>query len=102
MVVREEDSVNFTCFAIGFPPPDITWVDANNNTLSIETEDRITIDTPEPYRHISGYFYSTSRLEISSSRRTDLGDEYSCVASNIIQSEPVNQRRVFTLTVTCK
>ena len=104
MVAREETSVNFTCTAVGFPPPDITWVDANNNVLNTGLEDRITIHSLEPYFRPDGLSMSTSVLELSKIRslRVHSGNDYSCVASNSIQNKTLGKRRVFTLTVTCK
>ena len=92
-IVREGNTITFTCEALGYPPPTITWSRANE-ILS----DRLSVSDNVSVLTGNGNVTRVSvNMTITAAYREDTGD-YICTANNNIGSEDRN----FSLIVQCK
>ena len=75
--VSSGDTVLFSCVALGYPPPSISWVKGNGTFLS--NSSRITIENTTIVQ--DGVIFIHSILEICSVEVED-EDYYTCFANN--------------------
>ena len=93
MIVREGNTMTFTCEALGYPPPTIVW-SRTNGTLNERVSVSNNVSVPTGYGNITRV---SVNLTITNSSREDTG-VYMCSASNEIGSDDRN----VNITVQCK
>ena len=95
VTVNDTDSVDLLCSARGSPVPSFTWfVGEEEASLNM-------VSTSDPSGDAPDFIYINSTLNITSVTPDD-SNIYTCVASNSLYGEQVNDSHQYTLIVNCK
>ena len=95
VTVNDTDPVDLLCSARGSPVPSFTWY------IGEEEASLNMVSTSDPSGDAPDFIYVNSTLTISSVTPDD-SNIYTCVASNSLYGEQVNDSQQYTLIVNCK
>jgi len=92
---REGDSITITCTATGVPVPSVKWTRADGSSLTDDSRYVIS-DTSSPMV-VNGVYQVTRDINIMNIVRADIGVQYGCVVTNVVDTVQSN----ITITVLC-
>ena len=93
--VSEGDSVTITCTATGVPVPSVNWSRADGSSL---TDSRYVISDTSSSMVVNDVYQVTRDLTIMNIVRADIGVEYSCTVTNVVDTVQSN----VSIIVLCK
>ena len=93
--VSEGDSVTITCTATGVPVPSVNWSRADGSSL---TDSRYVISDTSPPMVVNEVYQVTRNLTIMNIVRADIGVEYGCTVTNVVDTVQSN----VSIIVLCK
>ena len=93
--VSEGDNVTITCIATGVPVPSVNWSRADGSSL---TDSRYIISDTSSSMVINDVYQVTRDLTIMNIVRADIGVEYSCTVTNVVDTVQSN----VSIIVLCK
>ena len=93
--VSEEESITITCTASGVPVPSVNWNRADGSSL---TDSRYVISDTSSAMIINDVYQVTRNLTIMNIVREDIGMEYGCIVTNVVDTVQSN----VSITVLCK
>ena len=93
--VSEGESITITCIATAVPAPSVNWSRANGSSL---TDSRYVIDDTSSPMVVNDVYQVTRNLTIMNIVREDIGVEYGCTVTNIVDTVQSN----VSITVLCK
>ena len=85
--VSEGDSVTITCTATGVPVPSVNWSRADGSSL---TDSRYVISDTSSSMVVNDVYQVTRNLTIMNIVREDIGVEYSCTVTNVVDTVQSN------------
>ena len=93
--VSEGESVTITCTATGVPVPSVNWSRADGSSL---TNSRYVISNTSSSMVVNDVYQVTRNLTIMNIVRRDIGVEYGCTVTNVVDTVQSN----VSTTVLCK
>ena len=93
--VSEGESVTITCTATGVPVPSVNWSRADGSSL---TDSRYVISDTSSSMVVNDVYQVTRNLTIMNIVRGDIGVEYGCTVTNVVDTVQSN----VSITVLCK
>ena len=93
--VSEGDSITITCTATGVPVPSVNWSRADGSSL---TDSRYVISDTSSSMVVNDVYQITRDLTIMNIVRADIGVEYSCTVTNVVDTVQSN----VSIIVLCK
>ena len=93
--VSKGDSVTITCTATGVPVPSVNWSRADGSSL---TDSRYVISDTSSPMVVNEVYQVTRNLTIMNIVRADIGVEYGCTVTNVVDTVQSN----VSITVLCK
>ena len=93
--VSERDSVTITCIATGVPVPSVYWSRADGSSL---TDSRYVISDTSSSIVVNDVYQVTRNLTIMNNVREDIGVEYGCTVTNVVDTVQSNA----SIIVLCK
>ena len=93
--VSEGESVTITCTATGVPVPSVEWSRADGSSL---TDSRYVISDTSSSMVVNDVYQFTRNLTIMNIVRGDIGVEYGCTITNVVDTVQSN----VSITVLCK
>ena len=91
----EGESITITCTATGVPVPSVTWSRADGSSL---TDSRYVISDTSSSMIVNDVYQVTRNLTIMNIVREDIGVEYGCTVTNVVDTVQSN----VNITVLCK
>ena len=91
----EGESITITCTATGVPVPSVTWSRADGSSL---TDSRYVISDSSSSMIVSEVYRVTRNLTIMNIVREDIGVEYICTVTNVVDTVQSN----VSITVLCE
>ena len=82
--VSEGDSITITCTATGVPVPSVHWSRADGSSL---TDSRYVISDTSSSMVVNDVYQVTRNLTIMNIVRADIGVEYSCTVTNVVDTD---------------
>ena len=95
VIVSEGESVTITCTATGVPVPSVEWSRADGSSL---TDRRYVISDTSSSMVVNDVYQVTRDLTIMNIVRGDIGVEYGCTVTNVVDTIQSN----VSITVLCK
>ena len=93
--VSEGESITITCTATGVPVPLVNWSRTNGSSL---TDSRYVISDTSSSMIVNDVYQVTRNLTIMNIVREDIGVEYGCTVTNVVDTVQSN----VSITVFCK
>ena len=93
--VSEGESITITCTATGVPVPSVNWSRADGSSL---TDNRYVISDSSSSMEVNEVYQVTRNLTIMNIIREDIGVEYGCTVTNVVDTVQSN----VSITVLCK
>ena len=93
--VSEGESITITCTATGVPVPSVNWSRADGSSL---TDSRYVISDTSSSMIVNDVYQVTRNLTIMNIVREDIGVEYGCTVTNVVDTVQSN----VSITVLCK
>ena len=93
--VSEGESITITCTATGVPVPSVNWSRADGSSL---TDSRYVISDTSSSMVVNDVYQVTRDLTIMNIVRGDIGVEYGCTVTNVVDTVQSN----VSITVLCK
>ena len=93
--VSEGESITITCIATGIPAPSVYWSRADGSSL---TDSRYVISDTSSSIVVNDVYQVTRNLTIMNVVRGDIGVEYGCTVTNVVDTVQSN----VTIVVLCK
>ena len=93
--VSEGESITITCTATGVPVPSVNWSRADDSSL---TDSRYVISDTSSSMVVNDVYQVTRDLTIMNITRGDIGVEYGCTVTNVVDTVQSN----VSITVLCK
>ena len=93
--VSEGENIIITCTATGVPVPSVNWSRANGSSL---TDSRYVISDTSSSMVVNEVYQVTRNLTIMNIVREDIGMEYGCTVTNVVDTVQSNTR----IIVFCK
>ena len=93
--VSEGENITITCTATGVPVPSVNWSRADGSSL---TDSRYFISDTSSSMIVNEVYQVTRNLTIMNIVRKDIGVEYGCTVTNVVDTVQSN----VSITVLCK
>ena len=93
--VSEGDNITITCTATGVPVPSVNWSRADGSSL---IDSRYVISDTSCSMVVNDVYQVTRNLTIMNIVRGDIGVEYGCTVTNVVDTVQSN----VSITVLCK
>ena len=93
--ISEGESITITCTATGVPVPSVNWSRADDSSL---TDSRYVIGDTSSSMIVNEVYQVTRNLTIMNIVREDIGVEYGCTVTNVVDTVQSN----ISITVLCK